>query len=339
MTQLRDLFNDLVEKRLWPLALLLVGALVAVPLVLAKSAPSGSGSSETPAAAVAATPAAGAPVPGEPVVSLAQGEPPSAPLRGHAKDPFHQQHVQAPTTTASTTVATTTSGTTTSGTTPSGGGGGGSSTSGGGTTAPTPQPTKYAIVHLTVRFGNAAGTLRTYHDVARLTALPSASSPVAIFLGMRKDLKTAVFMLSTDVHAQGDGRCTPSRGDCEAVELKEGQTELLDVAANDGKVTHDELDLVKVTIDWTTSKSQAEAAYARASHAGLKVVLQRAATSVVASGLRYAPEQGVLLSVPTPFLSATPAPAGAPDGGDPGATSSQAATSLRRDGWVAVPLP
>jgi hypothetical protein len=328
MSQLRDLLNDLVEKRLWPLALLLVAGLVAVPLVLAKSSPSGSATPPPPATAAAP---ASAPAPGEPVVSVAQGSPDSAPLGGHAKDPFKQQYVPAattPTTTTSTTASSTTS-------TPSPSGGGSTGSGGGGATpAPAPKPVLYAIAHIDVRFGKAAGTLRTYHDVARLTALPSAGNPIAIFLGMRKDLKTAVFMLSTDVHAQGDGRCTPSRSDCEAIELKEGQTELLDVAANDGKVTQYELDLVKVKIELTTSKTQAEAAYARASHAGLRVVLHRAAGSVVASGLRYAPEQGVLLSVPTPFLSAAPAPSA-----DASASSSQAATSVRRDGWVAVPLP
>lgn len=331
MSQLRDLFSDLVEKRLWPLALLLVGGLVAVPFVLAKSAPSGS-TTPPPPAAVAAPATASAP--GEPVVSVAQGATPSAPLHGRAKDPFKQQYVQAQPNTTSTASTTTTSGTTT---TPSSSGTSGGSGSTGGGTAPQPKPTLYAIVHLTVAFGKAGTDLRTFHDVARLSALPSSRNPVAIFLGMRKDLATAVFMLSTDVHAQGDGRCTPSRSDCEAIEMKEGQTELLDVAANDGKVTEYELDLLKVKIDWTTSKSQAQAAYARASHAGLRLVLHRAATSVVASALRYSPEQGVLLSVPTPFLSAAPTQSGNADAGST-ATTSQAITSLRRDGWVAVPV-
>lgn len=332
MTQLRDLLNDLVEKRLWPVALLLVGALVAVPLVLAKSAPSGGGSSETPPAAVAATPAAGAPAPGEPVVSVAQGDQSvTAPLGGRAKDPFHQQYVPA-TPAATTTTATATSGTTTPAPGGTSGAGGSGTASGGGTTAP--KPIQYAIVHLDLRFGKAAGTLKTYRDVARLTALPSSESPVAIFLGIRKDLKTAVFMLSTDVHAQGDGTCTPSRKDCEAVELKEGQTELLDVAANDGKVTQYELDLVKVTIDWTTDKQQAQAAYARASHAGQRLLHDRAATSAVASGLRYSAQQGVLLPVPAPFLTAEPA------SGSAGAATSvpRAVASAQPSGWLA-PLP
>jgi hypothetical protein len=332
MSQLRDLFSDLVEKRLWPLALLLVGGLVAVPLVLAKSTPS---ASTTPPPAAAAAAPASAPAPGEPVVSVAQGATPSAPLRGHAKDPFHQQYVQ-PQPKASTTVSTTTTQGTT--TTPASGGGGTGGSTGSGT-APAPQQPRYAIVHLTVAFGKAGTDLRTYRDVARLTALPSSRAPIAIFLGMRKDLATAVLMLSSDVHAQGDAHCTPSHSDCEAIEMKQGQTELLDVAANDGKVTEYELDLVKVKVEWTTSKSRAQAAYARASRAGLKLVLHRAATSVVASGLRYAPERGVLLSVPTPFLSAAPAPSTPDAGADASATTSQAVTSLRRDGWVAVPAP
>ena len=52
MSFLRNLVSDLVEKRLWPVALLLVGALVAVPFVL------GGGGTEADSAAIAtATPA------------------------------------------------------------------------------------------------------------------------------------------------------------------------------------------------------------------------------------------------------------------------------------------
>lgn len=326
MSQLRDLLSDLVEKRLWPVALLLVGALVAVPLVLAKSAPSSDGASPAPPAAVAAAPA-GAPAPGEPVVSVAtNGETPAAPLGGHAKDPFHQQYLPPKPAAASTQTVTTPNRTT-----PGASGGAGAPSSGG--VAPGQRVTIYGIVHLDVRFGKAGGAMRTFHDVARLTALPSTSNPVAVFFGVRKDRKTAVFMISSDVHARGDGSCVPSRSDCQGFQLQEGQTELLDVAANDGKVTHYELDLVKVAIEWTTSKTKAQAAHARASSAGQRLLGEQAATSAVANGLRYSLEDGVLLPVPAPFLSAAPDAVGSA-GASASVAAPQASADAQRSGWV-----
>src|SRR5689334_19460256 len=52
MPFLRSLLKDLVEKRLWPVAVLLVAALAAVPMLVGRSGP--------PAPAPTATPAAGA---------------------------------------------------------------------------------------------------------------------------------------------------------------------------------------------------------------------------------------------------------------------------------------
>jgi hypothetical protein len=261
MAALRDLWSDLVEKRLWPVALALVAALVAVPLVLAKS-PASSGGGE-PVSSLTAPASGGAGAgPGkahEAVVSVSGPVSGGAPLRGHAKDPFKQQFPQA--TDASAGGALPGKG----GTPAAGGSTGGSGNSGGGTPsggAPPSQGKLYTVAHIDVRFGRAAAPLREIKDVPRLTPLPSATTPIVIFLGMRDDEQTAVFMISSDVHAQGDGRCTPSVKRCDAIELKEGQTEILDVTGSDGSVTEYELDLDTVTIEHTTSQSDAHAALA-----------------------------------------------------------------------------
>jgi hypothetical protein len=296
MSQIRDLLNDLVERRLWPVALLLVAALIAVPLVLAKSAPpdNGADSSAAIAAQAAAADAAAKPA-DDAVVSVAAQAPHGAPLHGKAKNPFKQQHVPKKPTIAPT------NGAPVGGATPGTGGG---PATGGNSGHPT---------------GKAGGRLRSITDVPRLTPLPNASNPVAIFLGMRKDHETAVFMISSDVRVQGDGKCVPSKDDCEAIELKQGQIAFLDVKRANGVVDQYELDLVKVNVSQTTSKQDAQSAYARSSRAGTRLLGRRhraGASNVAADSdrrpalpFRYAARRGVLHIAP--WLSAHRAARGA----------------------------
>jgi hypothetical protein len=179
-----------------------------------------------------------------------------AEVAGRAKDPFKQQFPAVKPASAGKAVP---GGGKTGAAGGSGVPGGRSVPSGGAPSAP---PKTYAIAHIDVRFGRAAAPLKTIDDVSRLTPLPNATDPVVIFLGMRPDQKTAVFLISSDVHAQGDGRCTPSVKTCTSVELGQGQTEILDVTGSDGSVTEYELDLDQVVVERTTSQSKAHAALA-----------------------------------------------------------------------------
>jgi len=271
MRAVRDAWEELVERRLWPVALLLVAALVAVPVVLAKQP-----ATDTAAAPVDAPPAAAAAsadlrTSGDLVVSVAGGAGAGAPLRGHAKNPFKQQHVPPRAAQA--------------GTAPTGGApvapaGGGSSDggSGGGSTGGgEPAPQTYTYASIDVRFGRAGMFLRTLHDVPRLTPLPSSTQPIVIFMGMRADRETAVFMVSTDVHAQGEGRCMPSKKLCEAIELRRDQIALLDWAEPDGSVTQYELDLIDVTLHETSSKAEAQASIVKARSSWLGEISRHAA--------------------------------------------------------------
>jgi len=274
MRPLRNLLNELVERRLWPVALLLVLALVAVPLLVSK--PAASTEEGTPdAAAPAAAPAAAAaaarapadtPPGGEPVVSVAQADEPNAPLRGHAKNPFRQQHVEADASSAggSASAGAASGGSDTSGTSGGGGTGGGT---GSGEAPSDAQPT-YEYASIDVRFGRAGHHLRTIEDVPRLTPLPNANHPIVVFLGMRRDRERAVFLVSTDVHVQGLGQCVPSQRDCEAIELRRGDAAFFDYTQADGDVEQYELDLDSVTLLTTASQAVAKQAYARVSRIG-----------------------------------------------------------------------
>ena len=95
MPFLKNIGHDLVEKRLWPVALLLVVALVAVPVLL------GGGSPTAPAAdATAAVPGAAAGAGQSPVsLSTTAGQERAYTRGGKVRNPFKQPKVSAATTT------------------------------------------------------------------------------------------------------------------------------------------------------------------------------------------------------------------------------------------------
>lgn len=255
MTGLRNLWEDLVDRRLWPLAVVLVAALAAVPLFLARPAPD-----EQPH--TGATPGASA-VPAPPTPGLASsisdvsGTPFAGPVRGDAKDPFRPQGGVAgggPTATAASVVAA--AGGVTSVSSASSGGGSGSASSGGGatsgsgsgspsgggsgsaptattpsTTAPVPGVRPPAIAAL--QFGLLGGEA-TNRRVAELTPLPSPVSPAVVYLGQSRSGES-VFLVSSDATATGDGRCTPNRELCSRLYLRPGQVAYLTVSTTAGQ--------------------------------------------------------------------------------------------------------
>jgi hypothetical protein len=233
VTFIRNLIQDLVDKRLWPVAVVLVVAVVAVPVVLKKPEPQAS-----PVVA-ARQPSAGPVLPGSPVSLEADGFHDAlsgAPL----KDPFRQQHV--PTLTKSVTAAVQASQpTSSSGSSGSSGGTGTGGTGGGGGS---PKPPANGSTKIKLRFGTAGTALKTY-ELAPLTALPSASNPILIYLGLLKDGKTAAFLVSSDGQPQGDGTCKPSASVCQTLLMKAGDTEFLDLSNDTGAAQY-ELDVLKV---------------------------------------------------------------------------------------------
>jgi hypothetical protein len=286
MSILTSTWHELVRRRLWPVALLLLAAIAAVPLLLAKDpepappAPVANNSDNSAAAAAAAT---------APVVSLVDDADAAKRRRvlGARKNPFEPAPVKivaAKTTTAKSTTTTTT----TSGSSSSGADTGGSSAPSGGSstppastppasTPPAPKPT-YELYSLTVRFGASDEPSLPKMNLPRLKALPSAEDPVLLYLGLAKDNKTAVFMVDSNVEPQGDGTCDPSPANCETIRLRVGDTEFFDVKDEKGEVTAQyELDLLAVKTHTTSSASAAAAARAKVSGAGRKVLRVRKA--------------------------------------------------------------
>ena len=153
-----------------------------------------------------------------------------------------------------------------------------------------------------MRFGHAdAGGLKTYRDVARLSPLPNAENPFFVYTGVLKDGETAVFLLSSDVVASGDGHCKPSAASCQTIEVKEGDTEYFDLVVA-GQPVQYQLDVVRVYKKGASSVGAAAAAYERHSDAGaalLRQAHQRGSSSFKgAADYRWLPDSGVLVRTP-----------------------------------------
>jgi hypothetical protein len=282
-------FRQLVERRLWPLAALLLAALVAIPVVLAKS-PS--------APAPAAGPVASASSQGatEPIVSLSQPESREAVRKvlGSRKNPFRPaikghaaRKVAAPT--VSSAPAAPSHGLT-------GGGASGPLTVGAPSvpviTAPATPKKTYELYSLKVNFGDSAAEQLTSRTIKRLTALPSNEDAAVIYLGLLKDHRTAVFLVDGAAKVQGDGKCLPSAADCQTLRLKRGDTAFIDMPSETGTGSVQyQLDLVKVRTKKTTNAHAAKRSYVSVAKGGRNALRARLSR---ANGVRYDARAGVI---------------------------------------------
>jgi hypothetical protein len=239
---LTHLVRDLRDRRLLPVALLLLAALVAVPALLSRSSepppPLSPTATTLPEGAAQAQPA---------VLAEKVG------IRDYRKrlealkstNPFKQRFeppdVSDQTLDAAASLAGSSSGGAGTGSTSSGGG----EASAGGdtqadsqsdtTTVPPPEPEiRFFTRRVDVKVG-PAGDLKKREDVRTLTVLPSKQKPVASYLGTNERGDQAVFLVSGDVTAvETDARCMPSSADCQFLVLEDGEEARLDYGP-DGK--------------------------------------------------------------------------------------------------------
>jgi hypothetical protein len=265
MNPITDIWKQLVRRRLWPVALLLVGALAAVPYVLAKDPEPVPPASVTPAN----TETASAELATDPIVS------PAAPAdASNDRKPIGKHHdIFKPTKKApkpakaakkDDTGDAVTDKPADSGKSGSGGSTGGSTGGGASPTTPvtptTPvepvKPKTYPLYSLKVKFGGSDGSSKQI--VPKLSALPSADEPLVVYLGLLDDKKTAVFMLDSTLQAIGDGKCHPSPENCETVRMREGDTMFFDVVGPDGKPAgaQYELELLDINKKQTTDAAK-----------------------------------------------------------------------------------
>ncbi len=304
MSAITNVWRQLVQRRLWPVAILLIAALAAVPLALAKDPEPAQPAAAVPAADAAASAESALAV--QPIVAQA-----TAADRGKRRkvlgarknvfglpDTAVPGSAAAPNSNGSVTAQDPVTPTTADPTTPSTGGS--PSTPPAIDPTPDPAPRTYAMHELTVRFGDSAeGAARK--SLKRLQPLPSAENPVLIYLGVLRDGKTAVFLVDHGVTAVGDGDCRPSPDECETLRLKAGETEFLDVTDATGASTGQyQLDLVKIHQSSTASASRAQAS----SKAGRRLLKARV-SSEGPTGYRWDAAAGALERRPGRALRAT----------------------------------
>ena len=250
-----DLWQDLQAKRLWPVAAVLLLALVAVPVVLSKS-------SEAPAPApVQAVRKAPDPKDLKALASVKLNE--TALERGSTLDTFDPSDPFLPPKAiakrsredsgggaASTVKGDEPSTGPTSGDTGSTGGGTGSTggdtgstgggTTGGGTTGggTTTQTAQYRYV-ADVTFA-ANGQRRHIKGLERLDMLPNQASPLLLFLGVTPNGGNAVFLVDSTLETAGEGKCKPSNRECAFLYIGPG---------SEHEFTNDEGDSYTLKID------------------------------------------------------------------------------------------
>ena len=213
MNVVTNIWRQLVRSKLWPVALLLVGALVAVPTLLAREP---------------AVPATIAPVAvnteaddsiAEPIVAKVTPEDRARRRRvlGVRKDPFRPAPVKkAKVDETETPEAPKTD-------VPAAPGGGGV------VTEPTEKPVFYAPGTIIVRFGDANNSQLGRFAIPKFGPVPDDEFPLLVYMGLTKDGKRAKFLVDAALEVDGDGICRPHPASCEVIELAVGETEFLDV--------------------------------------------------------------------------------------------------------------
>jgi hypothetical protein len=288
MNFVRGLIRELVDKRLWPVAIGLVVALIVVPIMLSR----GGGGADVPPPAVAPGDAGGSKV-----VAIELTGPPSVRSRpGKVHNPFRRALEKKITTT--TAAAPTGAG--------AGAGGGATATKESttapsrGTTTPTPvrparpsAPTYYRTV---VRWYEAdAGTP---FALARLTALGGLAEPGVLYLGVAKsDATYAVFLLGPNATSEGEGGCMDPVG-CRIVGLKAGESRLVTIEPSDGSATR-QFTLEAVAVKAVaTGAAEARTMRAKVHPDGRDVMRELwkdAATAAALAAARYDQTTGLLV--------------------------------------------
>ena len=265
-----DLWQDLREKRLAPVAVVLLLALVAVPVLLAKPAekpgpatvPAAAPKKENEALAALAKVKLGGDAVGGKGSTLGVFDPdnPFSPPKGTIK----KDEPTAPAAgggAATPAGDTGTGGDTTGGGGPVGGGGvpGVVPPTGGGGGGGGTETTFQYVVDLTFK---ANGRTRRIKGMEKLDMLPSTSSPLLIFMGVTANGGNAVFLVDSTLEAAGEGKCKPSPSECAFAYIGPGSEYVFSEEDGDTyTVKIDEIRKVKVG----TSAKSAKGATARAS--------------------------------------------------------------------------
>jgi hypothetical protein len=298
MTFLRSLLTDLVEKRLWPIALLLAITAVAVPVVLGHG---GQAASDAPTV-LPATPA-GAVTPPAPAVKLV-GPAMVRSRSGAVRDPFRRTKKKAPkhhTRAASKSgPGSATSAKSAADDTPAAAPAPKTAAATGAVAAEQPAASGPSVYRTRVRWGQDAET--EVHGLSRLQPLGGRTNPALLYLGTTKAGSRAVFLLGPNASADGDGTCAEKT--CRVLRLKAGEKTVVPVQGPDGAANRQYTLVVhQIARTATSSAAAAEKLRARVDRDGrdvLHAVIKDAATAAAIGQFRFDRSLGAVVAVSTP---------------------------------------
>lgn len=311
MSFARVLFNDLVEKRLWPAAVLLVLAAIVVPVVVALS-----GSTATPPVAPPAPPPlqpAGLPAPGKALDVIAGPQTPrQQAFHNYEHNPFRKPYGPKTPNAASASTAGASASTVKTSASPGAGTNAKTKTTTptaaptptptttaprvGGTTPSAGQPTSFGPLdsyRVDVQATDSTGAHTATH-LPRLSPLPNPADPLLLFLGVLKGGARAAFLFPRPVRFVGafSGRCLPSIDACEIVELGSGQAVGLLLAGATDTTKPQVTFSPTITIEAHSTKAAAQKVRAQRSSQGLALLAK--ADPAARQALRYSTRGGAL---------------------------------------------
>jgi len=279
---LLDVWHDLREKRLAPVAIVLLLGLIAVPVLLAKPAedpgpaPVVAAPKKTENEALAAltkVKLGDEQVGRGSTLGVFDPDNPFHPPKGTIKKDDVSATGAGPTTGsqaspgAGSTEAPGATGGLGGGVTLPGGGTTGGTGGGDGTTTTTTTTVYKYVVDLTF---TANGHTRTIKGMEKLDMLPNESSPLLIFMGVTPKGGDAVFLVDSTLEAAGEGRCKPSEAECAFAYIGAGSRYMFSDA--DGKtyqIRIDEIRKVKVGASGASAKG-AKGAKGATAHASVE---------------------------------------------------------------------
>jgi hypothetical protein len=305
MSTVRKLVEDLVEKRLWPVALLLVIAVIAVPVLIGR----GAGSSATPAAQAPAAPVASA----TPAVDLV-GPPAVRSRPGHVRDPFRRAKPKAAKSASTARAASAAAGGGSSTATGGGSPATGSATPG-ATSGSTPAKAKATPRPVApIESAAAIAARSTYETVARfvgphanyehplagLAVFGGTASPALQFLGVGAGGEYAIFLLGPGATPSGqDGTCVVAYP-CRAIGLRQGETLRVAIAGAHGTTRHYVLKVTALRHVRQATRALAMAQRQRVAVDGrevLRTLVKDAPTAAALAHLHYVPAAGTVAFV------------------------------------------
>ncbi|HEY4812465.1 MAG TPA: hypothetical protein VIH71_15550 [Solirubrobacteraceae bacterium] len=272
---LSSIKDDLLDRRLLPLVALVLVALVAA---IGYAAFGGGSSTPTPPAAVTGPAVASSGLatsqttPETTVAEVTSGV--STQHHGATRNPFtplpeaKAKTAAAPTTTPASS-STTSSSSSTSGSETSSSSSGSSSTTPSTPSSPATPSKPKTVYHVAVLFGqlpvSALSPLTAHENLKLLTPLPSSAQALIVFRGVTAGGKSATFTLVSEAILHGPGACLPSPTQCEAIDLRSGQSEQLEYLSASGAVVSYELQVVSIA-----SEKASVAAFKDALHGSSK---------------------------------------------------------------------